>query len=172
MVITDPRKLNDKKKITRPPKPPQNEASYAMKARRALMNGRPPASELKTPSAALSVARTWLREIEVRIQDETNGQRPNSKDYFAVALCYVTPDLSALGFTPLLVPNSPKEQEDRVERMLTGNIAVGLLFGIADGSEMLMGSRAFLATRQTDAWLEELTRAVRSEMELDRIERG
>ena len=149
----------------------QSEPSVAQRARRALMNGRPPASELKSPTAALSAARTWLREIEVRIQNETHGQRPNAKDYFAVTICYVTPDLSALGFTPLLVFNGPKEQEERTERMLIGNIAVGLLFGIADGSETLMGSRPFLATRQTDAWLDELTRAVRSEMEIDRLER-
>jgi hypothetical protein len=144
-----------------------DEMSVAKKVQRNLTNGRPPASELKTPNAALTAARTLHREIGMRIADETHGTRPRATDYFAVAVGYVTPDLSVLGFSPLYAAG----EEDRIERALTGNIALGLVFGIADGSEVVMGARPFLVTKQTEAWLSELMMVVKSEIELDRMER-
>jgi len=144
-----------------------DEMSVAKKVQRKLTNGRPPASELKTSNAALTAARTLDREIRTRIEDETYGQRPRADDYFGVAVGYVTPDLSVLGLTPIYAPG----EEDRIERALTGNIAIGLVFGIADGSEIVMGTRPFLVMKQSEAWLSELTRPVQTELELDRLER-
>jgi hypothetical protein len=138
----------------------------AQKVHRALINGRPPASELKTPNAALTAAKTLYREIEMRIADETHGTRPRPGD-FAVCVGYVSPDLSVLGFTPLYAPG----EEDRIVGFLSGNIAIGLLFGIADGEKILVGARPFLVTKQTDSWLSELMWPVQSEFELDRSER-
>jgi hypothetical protein len=132
----------------------------AQKIRRDLAGGRPPASELKTPNAALTAAKTLHREIGVRLGS-------GAGNYFAVTVGYVTPDLSVLGFTPIYVPGA----EDRIERHLTGNIALGLVFGIVDGEKIVMGARPFLVTKQTEAWLTELTIAVQSEIEVDRLER-
>jgi hypothetical protein len=143
------------------------EMSVAKKVQRNLTNGRPPASELKTPNAAVTAARTLHREIGGRIGDETYGQRPGPGDYFAVSIAYVTPDLSVLGFTPFYAPGA----EDRIERALTGNIAIGLVFGIAEGSEIVTGTRPFLVTKQSEAWLSELIPAIQSEMSTDRLER-
>ena len=146
------------------------EMSVAKKVHRQLTNGRPPASEFRTPIAALTAAKTLHREIRTRIEEETHGTRPRAGagDYFAVTVAYVTPDLSALGFTPLY----SEGEQDRIERTLSGNIAIGLVFGIADGKrEILTGARPFFVTKQTDSWLEELIVPVRSEFELDRLER-
>jgi hypothetical protein len=55
-----------------------------------------------------------------------------------------------------------------MERMLTGNIPIGILFGIAEGKDILMGARPFIVTKQTDDWLKELAIAARSELEIDR----
>jgi hypothetical protein len=101
------------------------------------------------------------------IADETHGTRPRAADYFGVSVGYVTPDLSVLGFTPLYANG----EEDRIQGTLSGNIALGLVFGIADGANIVMGARAFLVTKQTEAWLAELTLVIKSELELDRIER-
>ena len=143
-----------------------DEMSVAKKVRRDLTNGRPPASELKNPNAALTAARTLHALIVRGIEEETHGTRPKGKDYFAVTIAFVTPDLSALGFTPLYAPG----EEARIERALTGNIALGLIFGIADGKEILMGTRPFLVTSQSSVWLKELTRPVQCEFETDRLE--
>ena len=143
------------------------EMSVAKRVQRKLTNGRPPASELKTPNAALTAARTLHREIGIRIEDETYGQRPGADDYFGVVIGYVSPDLSVLGFTSLYAPG----EEDRIQRMLSGNIPIGLLFGIADGNEIVMGNRPFLVMKQTEAWLSELSGIVRSELVIDRMEK-
>jgi hypothetical protein len=101
------------------------------------------------------------REIEMRIADETHGTRPRAADHIGVSVGYVTPDLSVLGFTPLYAPG----EEDRIERTLSGNIALGLVFGITDGEGIVMGVRPFHATKQTDDWLSELLTPVRLEIE-------
>jgi hypothetical protein len=143
--------------------------SVAKKVQRNLTNGRPPVSELRTPNAAVTAARTWQSRIKDEIERETHGQRPRAADYFAVAVAYVTPDLSALGFTPLYAAG----EEDRIERHLTGNVAIGLVWGVADDahSEIFMGARPFIVTKQTEAWLSELIPAIQSEMDTDRLER-
>jgi hypothetical protein len=117
----------------------------------------------------VTAARTLLSRIRTEIEGETHGQRPRADDYFAVAVAYVTPDLSALGFTPFYSPG----EEERIERYLNGNVAIGLVFGVADDarSEIFMGTRPFLVTKQTEAWLSELTLAIQSEMVADRLER-
>jgi hypothetical protein len=147
--------------------------SLAEKVQRRLTNGRPPASELRTPHAALVAAKTLHGEIRTRIEDETHGQHPRGSDYFAVTVAYVSPDLSVLGFTSLcagLAPMNPAD-EARIERMLTGNIAIGLMFGIGDGKNIVTGTRPFLVTKQTDAWFAELEMAVKTEFDIDRAER-
>jgi len=103
----------------------------------------------------------------MRIADETNGTRPRAADYFGVSVGYVTPDLSVLGFTPIYAPG----EEASIERMLSGNIALGLVFGIADGKEILIGTRPFLVTKQTETWLSDLATILKTEFESDRIER-
>jgi hypothetical protein len=143
--------------------------TVAEKIRRDLTGGRPPESELKTPTAALIAAKTLLRKIETRIADETHGTglKPQS---FAVSVGFASPDLSVIGFTPLLIGCSPaldSHDEARIERALAGNIALGLIFGIADGEKILVGTRPFLVTKQTDALLSELTRVVQREFDLD-----
>jgi hypothetical protein len=143
------------------------EMTVAKRVLRQLTNGRPPASELRTPVAAVSAARTLHRDIQKRIEEATNGTRTRAREYFAVTVAYVTPDLSALGFTSLY----EEAGQDRMERMLTGNIPIGLLFGIADGKEILVGARPFIVTKQTDDWLKELAIAAHSELEIDRAER-
>jgi hypothetical protein len=148
--------------------------TVAKKVQRDLTTGRPPVSELRTPNAALTAAATLYRKIEMGIENETYGQRPRAGDYFAVSVGYVTPDLSVLGFTPLYAPGEGEDERTeraRIEKALTGNIALGLIFGIADGEEILMGARPFLVTKQTDEWLAGLLIAVHGELESDRVER-
>lgn len=148
--------------------------SVAKKVQRDLTTGRPPVSELKTPKAALTAAKTLHRRIGEGIENETHGQRPRAGEYFAVSVAFVTADLSLLGFTPLYAPSDSQEdiaERMRIEGILTGNIALGLIFGIADGEKVLMGARPFLVTTQTEAWFSELTVIVKTEMETDRMER-
>jgi hypothetical protein len=125
--------------------------SAAKKVVRQLTNGRPPASELRTPHAALVAAKTLHNEIDVRMCVENAG------NYDGVVIAYVTPDLSVLGFTPIY----SSDNESQIERTLTGNIALGLVFGIEDGDEMVMGARPFLVTKQTDTWLGGIMEEVR-----------
>jgi hypothetical protein len=134
--------------------------SVAKKAQRYLTSRRPPIAELKTPFAALTAAKTLQREIDALIADG---------DFSGVTIGYVSPDLSVLGFTPAYATGA----EDRIERALSGNIAIGLIFGIADGPGILMGVRPFLAeARQSEGWLSELSRVLQSEFEIERLERN
>jgi hypothetical protein len=139
------------------------EMTLVEKIHRALINGRPPASELKTPLAAVTAARVLHRELESRMVAE--GLKPRPGDY-AVSVGYVSADLSVLGFTPLFVPG----EEPKLLTMLDGQIMLGLIFGMVDrqaeGEHVVMGARAFLTTKQTDGWLSELFTPVRTEMEL------
>lgn len=142
--------------------------SVAKKVQRDLTNGRPPTSELKTPTGALIAAKTLCKKIETQIADETHGTglKPQS---FAVAVGYVSPDLSVIGNTPLLIGYSPEfdpQDEARIERALAGNIALGLIFGIADDEKILVGVRPFLVTKQTDSLLSELARVAQGEFDL------
>ncbi len=145
----------------------KEEMTAAQRIQRALVNGRPPASELKTPSAAVTAARTLHRELELRLKTEGFAPEPST---YAVCVAYVTPDLTVLGFTLPYVPED-KDRTREILEMLTGNIAIGLIFGIADteardeDGRIVMGARAFLVTKQTDAWLSELLLPVRLDME-------
>jgi hypothetical protein len=74
-----------------------------------------------------------------------------------VAIAYVSPDLTALGYTSLWREDS----QEAALRTLEGNVPVGLLFGIHDPvpeekQHVLVGARPFLNTRQADEWLSEL----------------
>lgn len=135
----------------------------AQKIRRDLTGGRPPASELKTPLVAVTAARTLYKELESRMTAAVLKPKPGD---WAVNIAFVTPDLSVLGFTRLY---GPGEEAGLVE-MLTGRIAIGLIFGIVDreadkkGQTIVTGSRPFLATKQTEAWLSELLPAFPVEM--------
>jgi len=131
----------------------------ADRVRMELSGGRPPASELKTPLAAVTAARTLHRELETRMK--AGGIDPKPGDW-AVSIGYVTADLSALGFTRLFVPG----EESGLIAMLDGHIMLGLIFGMKRGDgAIVMGTRPFLATKQTDAWLSELLTPVQLEME-------
>jgi len=151
------------------------EMSIAKRVQRKLTNGRPPASELKTPTAAVIAAKTLFRELETRISDEACGTALKPR-MFAVSVGYVSPDLSVLGFTPVLMGYAPAispGEEASIERTLAGNIPIGLLFGILDDDEQfLMGVRPFMATKQTDAWLSELILPVRSEFDIEALQRS
>ena len=141
--------------------------SMAKKVQRTLMSGRPPVSELKTPNGAVNAAKTWHRRIESEIEDVMHGQGPKRADYFGVVIVYVSPDLSCLGLSS---PYASRE-ESQIERELKDNLAIGLIFGISDGQELVMGKRPFLVTKQTDEWLQEMVLAAKSQLELDRLER-
>ncbi len=149
--------------------------SLAKRVQRDLTNGRPPASELKTPTGALIAARTLFRNLETRIGDEACGTALKPR-MFAVSIGYVSPDLSVLGFTPVLMGYAPSispAEEASTERMLAGNIPIGLLFGILDDDKkFLMGVRPFMATKQTDEWLSGLVPAVQSEFGLTALIRS
>lgn len=130
--------------------------------RRDLTGGRP-VSELKTPLAAVSAARTLHRELQTRMT--LAGLTPKPGDW-AVSIGYVSPDLSVIGFTPLFAPGS----EAALLAMMDGHIMLGLVFGMVDnaaideGQRVVLGVRPFLAAKQTEAWLSELLPIVRVEM--------
>jgi|SRR5579871_1632093 len=149
------------------------ELTEAQRIRRILVNGRPPASELKTPAEAVSAARVLHRELETRMTE----LKPKPGDW-AVSIGYVSPDFSFVGFTQPLEPSDPanpgsKEgNEGELLNMLTGHIVLGLLFAIADrgakdtNDRIVTGVRPFLVTKQTGAWLEELEAAFRFDCDL------
>lgn len=135
----------------------------AAKIRRDLTGGKPPASELKTPQAAVTAARILHRELESRMT--AAGLKPKPGDW-AVSIGYVSPDLSVLGYTRLFTPGG----ESALMGMLEGQIAIGLIFGIVDKDpvgerHIILGTRAFLTTKQAEGWLSELFHGVRLEME-------
>ncbi len=142
----------------------KDEMSPAQKIHRALVNGRPPASELKTPLAAVTAARVLYRDIEARMAAE--GLKPEAGDW-AVSIGYVSPDLSVIGFTPLFAPGD----EAVLMKILDGHIMLGLVFGIVDKEakdkegRIILGTRAFFTTKQTEGWLSELILPVRLYME-------
>lgn len=136
----------------------------AEKIRRGLTGGRPPASELKTPLAAVTAAKALHRELETRMTAE--GMEPKPGDW-AVFIGYVSVDLSVLGFTRPFAPGADAGLMDE----LTGHIPLGLVFGMVDKDakderRIVVGARPFLETDQTEAWLSELLVTVRLEMEL------
>jgi hypothetical protein len=136
------------------------EMSTVERIYRALVNGRPPASEFKTPLAALTAARVLYRDLEARMTAE--GLSPKSGDW-SVIIGYVSADLSFVGFTPPVIPG----EDAQLMPMLNGHIMLGLIFGMKEpGGKFIVGTRPFLTMKQADAWLEELLPIVRSEMEV------
>lgn len=133
------------------------------KIRRDLTGGRP-VSELKTPLAAVTAARTLHRELESRMTAAELNPQPGD---WAVSIGYVSPDLSVLGFTRLFTPGG----EAGLMEMLTGHIMLGLVFGMVDkeakdeADPFVTGMRPFLTTKQTETWLSELVHGVRLELE-------
>jgi len=142
----------------------------ARRVHRALVNGRPPASEFRTPVGAVAAARTLHREIEVRMKAE--GLEPSPADW-GVSIAYVTPDLTALGATILYAP----QDEAEITSYLTGKILLGTLFGIVDydaedvdgGAAIIAGARPFISTKQADGWLAELLVHVRLALQDERL---
>jgi len=126
----------------------QSELSEIEKIRRMLLNGRPPVSELKTPSEAIAAAKTLHKELEVRLAGR--------KAVWVVCVVYISPDLSYVGTS---MPISPSKEgkpgnEPEITRLLTGNVMIGLVFAMQEkGGEPVNGARPFLVTKQTDAWL-------------------
>jgi hypothetical protein len=108
---------------------------------------------MKSPTGAVGAARVLYRDLERKMKEE--GLDTATVKY-GVAIAYASPDLTALGYTPLF----REESQEVVLRTLEGNVPVGLLFGVRDPADqeqrVLVGSRPFLNTRQTDEWLSEL----------------
>lgn len=122
---------------------------------RSLVNGRPPASELKTPLAAIKAARTLHLELEKRMYADSLKPRPGD---WGVGIAYISTDISVLGVTPMFAP----DREDALMENLTGQIVLGLIFGIVDretkdlDKRVVVGARPFLTTTQTEEWFREL----------------
>lgn len=137
--------------------------TFIRKIHRAMVNGRPPASEFKTPLAAVTAARTLYSDLERKLTAE--GLKPLPGE-LGVSVGYVSPDLSVIGFTPLFVPGS----EAALLAILDGNIMLGLVFGMTDrdateeNERIVLGIRPFHTTKQTEAWLSELLPIIRAEM--------
>jgi hypothetical protein len=140
--------------------------TFVRKIHRALVNGRPPASEFKTPLAAVTAARTLYSDLERKLTAE--GMKPKPGE-LGVGIGYIPPDLSFLGHSPLYEPrteNSPGN-ETALMACLNGNIMLGLVFGIvdpdADSEEdrLVVGTRSFIKIGQTDEWLSELVSVMR-----------
>lgn len=149
------------------------ERTEAQKLRRALVNGRPPASELKTPGEAITAAKVLYKELESRLTASELKPKPKKGDW-AVSIGYVSPDFSFVGYSPALEPGDPaspagKEGNDaELMKFLTGHIMLGLLFAIVDRenskNRVLTGARPFLVTKQTGAWLDQLAAAFEGEL--------
>lgn len=129
----------------------------AQRIHRALTTGRPPVSEMKSPTAAIGAARVLHRDLKRKMAEE--GLDKTSVKY-GVAIAYVSPDLTALGYTSLWGEDS--QSQDAMLRTLAGNVPVGLLFGIGEAADLervLVGARPFLNTKQAEEWLSELVLA-------------
>lgn len=127
----------------------------AQKIRRDMTNGRPPSSEMKSPTAAIGAARLLYRDLRYRMKAE---QLNPEHVKHGVAIVYVNPDLTALGYTALFA----EESQDAILRQLEGKVPVGLFFGIHDPNPsekwcVRAGTRAFLNTKQTEEWFKELS---------------
>ena len=137
--------------------------SVAERVQRSLINGRPPVSEFKTPLAAIQAARTLDSMLATRLVAEGFHEEPK---LWGVSVGYVTPDLSTIGFTRLYSP----DRETEMFNFLSGNIALGLVFGVIDREgakpNIVTGSRPFFTAKQTDGWLVELAQnGVRLQLE-------
>jgi hypothetical protein len=132
------------------------------KIRRDITGGRP-VSELKTPLAAVTAARTLHRELESRMTLAGLNPKPGDR---AVSIGYISPDLSVIGFTPLYASVS-----EAALAVLEGHIMLGLVFGMVDRASkdgdgrVVLGIRPFLTTKQTEAWLSELLPIIRAEIQ-------
>jgi hypothetical protein len=136
---------------------------------RSLINGRPPASELRTPLAAVTAARVLYDDLKKRMDAEELKPEPGD---WSVTVAYVTPDLSVLGHTPLFAPG----EEASLMRHADGNIMLGLIFGMVDRDphakdRIVTGARPFFTTKQTEGLLSELLTAVRITIEDDQLDR-
>lgn len=144
--------------------------TFVRKLHRALVNGRPPASEFKTPTAAVTAARVLYSDLERKLSAE--GLKPKPGE-LGVIVGYVPPDLSFLGHTLLYSATN----EAAMLESLNGHIMLGLVFGILDpqaNSEedrFVIGTRPFVSTGQVDGWLSELIRVMRLEMEDEVLDR-
>jgi hypothetical protein len=135
----------------------KQEMTTAQRIHRALTNGRPPMSEMKSPTAALGAARVLVS----RIRAELKGLDPEAFKC-GVVVAYISTDLTVLGYT---VPFTEASQP-RMLSALEGSIPIGLLFGILDpdatdeAQRVLVGARPFLSTKQVDEWLSSLLPAL------------
>lgn len=138
--------------------------SFARRIHRALVNGRPPASEFKTPTAAVTAARVLYSDIERKLAAE--GIKPKAGELGAF-IAYIPPDLSFLGHTLLYEPGN----EAALMESLNGNIILGIVFGIYDSqadsedARFVTGARPFISTTQVNEWLSELLPIMQIEMQ-------
>jgi hypothetical protein len=119
-----------------------------------LVGHRPPASELRTPLAAASAARVLHRELKDKMEREGLAPEPGE---WVVSVAFVSVDLTVLGLTPMFEAGN----EGALMETLKDNIAIGLVFAVVDHEadeekRLVVGARPFLATKQTEGWLEEL----------------
>lgn len=144
--------------------------TFVRKLHRALVNGRPPASEFKTPSAAVTAARVLYSDLERKLSAE--GLKPQAGE-LGVVVGYVPPDLSFLGHTLLYSPTS----ESALMECLNGHIMLGLVFGILDPEadkeedRFAIGTRPFVDMGQVDGWLSGLVPVMQIEMEHEILDR-
>ncbi|MFZ3262457.1 MAG: hypothetical protein WA172_00515 [Terriglobales bacterium] len=136
----------------------KREMSEVEKIHRLLVNGRPPSSELRTPAEAVTAARVLYREIESQMIARDLKPKPGE---WAVAVAYVSADFS-LASTQHFIPGKEAELLDRLTEHPA--IMLGLIFGMLDkkakseNERVVKGVRAFLITKQTVGWLEELAK--------------
>jgi hypothetical protein len=128
--------------------------TFVRKIHRSLVNGRPPASEFKTPLAAVTAARSLFTDIERKLTAE--GMKPEPGGV-GVCIAYVPPDLSFIGHTVLYAPG----RETAMLESLNGHIMLGLVFGIHDPDandedRFAVGARPFVSTKQVEDWLAEI----------------
>lgn len=147
---------------------------------RALVGHRPPASELRTPQAAATAARTLHKELKKLMTRERLTPEPGD---WVVSVAFISADLTVLGLTPMFVPGdeaaltagngavlAPGNEAALIEA-LKNNIALGLVFGVKDREDedkekrVVVGARPFLTTKQTEDWFKELFPVLRMYVE-------
>jgi hypothetical protein len=122
--------------------------SNAAKIHAELAGGRPPASELKTASEAITAAGMLHRELQRRIaaHEELKG---------AVVIAYVDAGLTTAYTQPYI---SGKEADLREFFTTHPVIMLGLQFVIEDtkAERRLVGVKPFLVTKQVIGWMRDL----------------
>jgi hypothetical protein len=143
-----------------------HELTAAQRIHRSLVNGRPPASEFKTPLGAYAAAAALYSEINRQWPADYPELKPGE---LGVLIGYISPDLSVIGQTELY---APEKRADELTGHLHRQIILGLVFGIKDPErdDYVIGTRAFVNTKQADEWLACLVPTMPGAMNGERID--